>query len=89
MSRSAKFPGFGYAPPDGAASGTPAGSFRSLVGAEPDVAVFVLQHAHGIGAGFFVGWENVLDEEGDPIKCAVIVRISDAGEFEFYKSVCP
>jgi branched-chain amino acid transport system substrate-binding protein len=28
-------------------------------------------------------------EEGDPTKCAVIVRISDAGEFEFYKSVCP
>lgn len=28
-------------------------------------------------------------EEGDPIKCAVIVRISDAGEFEFYKSICP
>ena len=28
-------------------------------------------------------------EEGDPIKCAVVVRISDAGEFEFYKSVCP
>lgn len=28
-------------------------------------------------------------EEGDPIKCAVIVRINDAGEFEFYKQVCP
>ena len=28
-------------------------------------------------------------EEGDPIKCAVVVRISDKGEFEFYKSVCP
>ncbi len=28
-------------------------------------------------------------EEGDPIKCAVIVRISDKGEFEFYQSVCP
>jgi branched-chain amino acid transport system substrate-binding protein len=28
-------------------------------------------------------------EEGDPIKCAVIVRISDKGEYEFYKSVCP
>ena len=28
-------------------------------------------------------------EEGDPQKCAVIVRISDKGEFEFYKSVCP
>jgi len=28
-------------------------------------------------------------EDGDPIKCAVIVRISDTGEFEFYKSVCP
>ena len=28
-------------------------------------------------------------EEGDPLKCAVVVRISDKGEFEFYKSVCP
>ncbi|MEE8397709.1 MAG: ABC transporter substrate-binding protein [Desulfobacterales bacterium] len=28
-------------------------------------------------------------EEGDPIKCAVIVRISNTGEYEFYKSVCP
>ncbi len=28
-------------------------------------------------------------EEGDPIKCAVIVRISDTGEYEFYRSVCP
>ncbi len=27
--------------------------------------------------------------EGDPIKCAVVVRISDKGEFEFYKSACP
>ncbi len=28
-------------------------------------------------------------EEGDPIKCAVIVRISEKGAFEFYKSICP
>jgi branched-chain amino acid transport system substrate-binding protein len=28
-------------------------------------------------------------EEGDPVKCAVIVRISEKGEFEFYQSVCP
>lgn len=28
-------------------------------------------------------------DEGDPKKCAVIVKISDRGEFEFYKSVCP
>ncbi len=28
-------------------------------------------------------------EEGDPIKCAVIVRISEEGEFEFYQSACP
>ena len=28
-------------------------------------------------------------EDGDPIKAAVIVRISDKGEFEFYKSVSP
>jgi branched-chain amino acid transport system substrate-binding protein len=29
------------------------------------------------------------DEQGDPIKCAVVVHISDAGEFEFAESVCP
>jgi branched-chain amino acid transport system substrate-binding protein len=29
------------------------------------------------------------DSQGDPIKCAVVVRISDQGEFEFAKSVCP
>lgn len=28
-------------------------------------------------------------EEGDPKKCAVIVKISDKGEYEFYKSICP
>jgi branched-chain amino acid transport system substrate-binding protein len=28
-------------------------------------------------------------EEGDPIKCAVVVQISDEGEFEFYQQVCP
>jgi len=27
--------------------------------------------------------------EGDPSKCAVVVKISNTGEFEFYKSVCP
>jgi branched-chain amino acid transport system substrate-binding protein len=27
--------------------------------------------------------------EGNPIKCAVIVKISEKGEFQFYKSVCP
>ncbi len=28
-------------------------------------------------------------EEGDPIKCAVIVRINNQGEYEFYGSSCP
>ncbi len=28
-------------------------------------------------------------EEGDPKKCAVIVRISNKGDYEFYKSICP
>lgn len=28
-------------------------------------------------------------EEGDPIKCGVIVRINEAGQFQFYESVCP
>ena len=31
----------------------------------------------------------MFNEQGDPIKCAVIVKISDAGDFEFYKSACP
>lgn len=29
------------------------------------------------------------DEQGDPIKCAVVVKIDDAGEFTFRESVCP
>jgi branched-chain amino acid transport system substrate-binding protein len=29
------------------------------------------------------------DAQGDPIKCAVVVRINENGEFEFTKSVCP
>jgi branched-chain amino acid transport system substrate-binding protein len=33
--------------------------------------------------------EMTFTEDGDPIKCAVIVRISDTGEYEFYKQVCP
>lgn len=28
-------------------------------------------------------------KEGDPIKCAVIVKINDKGKYEFYKSICP
>jgi branched-chain amino acid transport system substrate-binding protein len=27
--------------------------------------------------------------QGDPIKCAVVVKINEKGEFAFYKSVCP
>ena len=29
------------------------------------------------------------DDQGDPVKCAVVVRISQTGEFEFKQSVCP
>ena len=29
------------------------------------------------------------DEQGDPVKCAVVVKISQSGEFEFKESVCP
>ncbi|XPV76620.1 MAG: ABC transporter substrate-binding protein [Desulfovibrio sp.] len=29
------------------------------------------------------------DEQGDPIKCAVVVKISEKGEFVFEESVCP
>ena len=29
------------------------------------------------------------DSQGDPVKCAVVVKISDSGEFIFTESVCP
>ena len=29
------------------------------------------------------------DSQGDPVKCAVVVQISQTGEFEFKQSVCP
>ena len=29
------------------------------------------------------------DEQGDPIKCAVVVKISNEGKFVFEESVCP
>jgi branched-chain amino acid transport system substrate-binding protein len=29
------------------------------------------------------------DDEGDPIKCAVVVKINDMGQFVFTESVCP
>ncbi|MCF6267817.1 MAG: ABC transporter substrate-binding protein [Desulfuromusa sp.] len=29
------------------------------------------------------------DDQGDPIKCAVVVQISQTGKFEFRQSVCP
>ena len=28
-------------------------------------------------------------KSGDPSKCAVIVKINDAGEFTFHETVCP
>ena len=33
--------------------------------------------------------EMTFTEEGDPIKCAVIVQITDEGKFAFYKQACP
>ena len=29
------------------------------------------------------------DKQGDPIKCAVVVKISNEGKFVFEESVCP
>lgn len=33
--------------------------------------------------------EMTFTPEGDPIKCAVVVRIDENGQFAFHKSVCP
>jgi branched-chain amino acid transport system substrate-binding protein len=33
--------------------------------------------------------EMTFTPEGDPKKCAVIVKINEEGQFEFFKSVCP
>jgi branched-chain amino acid transport system substrate-binding protein len=46
-------------------------------------ALAIIKDFDGITGGM------TFTEDGDPIKCAVIVRISNAGDFEFYKSVCP
>ncbi|HDQ41530.1 MAG TPA: ABC transporter substrate-binding protein [Desulfonatronum sp.] len=33
--------------------------------------------------------EMTFTPDGDPIKCAVVVKIDDEGQFSFYESVCP
>ena len=50
---------------------------------ESGISLLTLQKKYGITG------KMTFTEEGDPIKCAVIVKISDAGEFEFYQQVCP
>ncbi len=46
-------------------------------------AMAKIKNFHGITG------DMTFTEEGDPIKCAVIVKISDKGEYRFYKQVCP
>ncbi|RTZ93968.1 MAG: branched-chain amino acid ABC transporter substrate-binding protein [Deltaproteobacteria bacterium] len=46
-------------------------------------AMAKIKNFHGITGNM------TFTEEGDPIKCAVIVKISDKGEYRFYKQVCP
>jgi branched-chain amino acid transport system substrate-binding protein len=46
-------------------------------------AMAQIKEFHGITG------DMTFTEEGDPIKCAVIVRISEEGKFTFYKQVCP
>jgi len=46
-------------------------------------ALAKIKNFHGITG------DMTFTEDGDPIKCAVIVKISDTGEFDFYKQICP
>jgi branched-chain amino acid transport system substrate-binding protein len=46
-------------------------------------AMAQIKQFHGITG------DMTFTEQGDPIKCAVIVRISEEGKFTFYKQVCP
>ncbi|GAB4504519.1 MAG: ABC transporter substrate-binding protein [Anaerolineales bacterium] len=46
-------------------------------------AMAQIKEFHGITG------DMTFNEQGDPIKCAVIVRISEEGKFTFYKQVCP
>jgi branched-chain amino acid transport system substrate-binding protein len=46
-------------------------------------AMAQIKEFHGITG------DMTFTEQGDPIKCAVIVRISEEGKFTFYKQVCP
>ena len=42
----------------------------------------------GISGFTGITGKMTFNAEGDPLKCAGIVRISDTGDCEFYKSVC-
>ncbi len=46
-------------------------------------ALAAIKHFPGITG------EMTFTADGDPKKCAVVVKINDAGEFAFHKSVCP
>ncbi|MGB8719019.1 MAG: ABC transporter substrate-binding protein [Desulfobacterales bacterium] len=88
---------FGYVPDDVAALtwdslGIVKTAIQSLDGLTGDIekdrkavrdAMAKVQEFEGITG------KMTFTEDGDPIKCAVIVKISDKGEYTFYKSVCP
>ncbi len=63
-----------------------AGSYNSDVKAERQAIRDALS---GIAEFAGITGSMKFDEQGDPIKCAVVVRISDEGTFEFAESVCP
>jgi len=46
-------------------------------------AMATIKEFHGITG------DMTFTEQGDPIKCAVIVQITNEGKFAFYKSACP
>jgi len=88
---------YGYAPDDVAAlTWDSLGIVRTAIGAVGEITGKIDQDRKAVRDAMatireFEGITGKMTfaEDGDPIKCAVIVKISDAGEYEFYKSVCP
>ncbi len=55
----------------------------------PEMRKMIRDNMAGIKSFQGITGTMSFNEDGDPIKCAVVVKISDDGQFTFVESVCP
>ena len=60
-------------------------SYMEQWNAEPDLSDALAQIKDFDG----ITGRMTFTDQGDPIKCAVVVKVSDEGTFVFEESVCP